>query len=85
MSNQTLSLEDQGLFLGATAECAINRWAGLLLQVCAASVRQPRAVCSLDLYELSVFVCISWRKRQRKRLFREQIIPLWPQAGERRG
>lgn len=62
-SGQSLSpvslLEEQGLFLGATTECAVNRWAGLLLpQACVARVRQPRATRSLDLYELSMFVCI---------------------------
>lgn len=52
-------LEEQGLFLGVTAECAVNRWAGPSLpQACVARVRQPRATRSLDLYELSVFVCI---------------------------
>lgn len=67
------------------SNCAINRWGGLLLQVCVARVRQLRAMCSLDLYELSVFVCISWGKKQGERLLREWIIPLWPQPGKRRG
>lgn len=62
-SGQSLSpvllLVEQGLFLGATAKRAVNRWAGLLLpQACVARVRQPRAMRFLDLYELSIFVCI---------------------------
>lgn len=33
-------------------------------------VWQPRATCSLDLYELSMFMCICWGRRWRKRLLR---------------
>lgn len=60
-SGQSLSpvslLEEQGLFLGAPTERKQMGWA-LLPHACVAGVRQPRATRSLDLYELSMFVCI---------------------------
>lgn len=59
-------------------------WALVAVSVCGQG-QAARATRSLDLYELSMFMCICWGRRGRKRLLREQIIPLRPQLwGEER-